>query len=113
MPTKKSKLHYCCATVYHQGGWHSYRCERKGPKEHKGKHYCWQHDPKALDAKQKEKDARALKLRLKARDITAEGEKILKLLKCNGRVKLDRDFYPTRYITMTFTEAKKLLARLK
>ena len=100
----------CCAKVYH--GWHSYLCERAGPRERDGKHYCWQHDPEAKAAKAEEKEDQRRAEDLRAKVILADGEALIERLGC-GDVAFSRDtYFPIRRITMTFTEAKRLAEEL-
>ena len=108
----KTKGHRCCAKVYHQGGWHSYPCDRTGPREHEGKHYCWQHDPKAIAAKAKAKHEAYLRARAKNQGIMEEGKSLVKDLGCGNVVLSRNSFEPTRRISITFREAKRLAERL-
>ena len=102
----------CCAKVYHPGMWHSYPCAREGPRERDGKHYCWQHDPKIITAKAKEKEDQRRAENLRAEVIRADGKALIKRLGC-GDVVLSRDtYFPVRRLSITFTEATRLAERL-
>jgi len=53
-----AEKHRCCAEVWPKGGYHPGRCERMASVERDGRHYCKQHDPVAVKARDDERNAK-------------------------------------------------------
>lgn len=50
-----SDKHQCCARVTNETGWHDHQCIRNGKVERDGKWYCGQHDPIAVEQRDRKR----------------------------------------------------------
>jgi|ERR1051325_114764 hypothetical protein len=105
-------IQLCSATVFGERV-HSWTCHRRGVVQRKGKWYCKQHDPVAVERRRKERHDRWTASRAADDAIEKEACAIAKRLGCGDPHynAFGKGGY-TRDIVISFSDAEKLIQRL-